>query len=388
MSANVTFAVQGAGTCVPFLTNPPILLFGQPGSPLGPQVLFGGSGIAATAQAYWDGVEVPATSATSASIRIQPPAADLQTIGVHNLYVANGTVASSPVRVFIGPYLNSQRQPLSAYDPSSGRLYLLVSGTFSSPWDLVVMNAQTGVTLSTVPGIAGNLRAIALSSNGQYLYIAEAASATAGAPILRYNTAAGNVDFQWSLPSALDVVALATPGGSPGSLIVSQSNGIATIYDGATPRLFDSTIAGFAANSTSGALIFAGVSRVYVSGPSCWQWLDFDAFGFSGGQSTCGPMPPEVQQLGGVIYVSDSGRAAAFTFPGASAYAVLYLAIDPAALHTWSLSGNQVIDYNMAAGTMQTITVSTTVFQSGPALFPAGDGSAIVVGIDTVIRVP
>jgi hypothetical protein len=395
MSATVTFAVQPAGAIVPVLATPPTLLFGVPGSPLGPQVSFGGSGIAANASAFWDGVSVPVISAAGTSIRIQPPAADLQTVGSHSLYLMNGTVASSPVRVIVGPYLYSQPQPLSAYDPATGHLYLCVHSTSAGPWDLLVMSAQTGATLSSVAGIVNNLHAMALSANGQYLYLADAATATAGAPILRYNTAAGKVDLQWSLPvttpggtaASPDVTALATPAGSPGALIVSQSNGVATIFDGATPRLFDSTIA--APTLSSIPLLFAGSSRVYIGGPSCWEWLDFDAFGFSGGQTTCGSMPSDVRQLGGVLYATDGARAAAFSFPGAAANTILNLAVDPVALHAWSLGNNQSIDYNMATGTMQTTVLGTSGFPAyNAALYPAGDGSVILIGLNTFIRVP
>jgi hypothetical protein len=259
------------------------------------------------------------------------------------------------------------------------------------------MNAQTGAILRTVPAIAANLRAMALSANGQYLYLADAATSTAGALILRYDTAAGKVDLQWSLPATTpggisagpDVTALATPAGSPGTLIVSQANGIATIFDGASPRLFDSTLAGFVPNSHSTIpFIFAGTSRVYVLAGSCWEWLDFDAFGFSGGQATCGPMPSDVMQLGGLLYASDGARGIAFSFPGATGNVVFFFAMDPMALHAWSWDTGGFINYNLATGTMQTTALSSSVFPFSSAVYPAGDGSAILVGTNTFIRVP
>jgi hypothetical protein len=403
VSPTALFTVQPAsGTAIPLLASPYALLFGGY-TALGPAITLTGTGFAAGTQVFWDGASVPVTAYNSGSITIQPPAGDLARLGAHTVYAANGALQSLPVQIPIG---RSVSLTDSAYDPNQKRLYALsASATTLYASDLHVFDGVTGNLLATVPGIVSNLLETAISADGQYLYLA-GSQENQRPVIVRYNTAAGAVDLQWTPTLAggtpIYVNSLATPPDSPGTVIVSTSYGQVLIFDGDQPRPFDSIAAGFPVNSGYMAR-FASGTRIYTAGGAgslvvpgfCWTWLDYDAFGISGGQPSCAAEPPETQHVSGVTYLTDGTRVyVVSTQPAMSSnshYTPSYAA-DLALGQAWEFgqliySGeNQLFEYNMGTEQLQ-LKLSFSAEGNGK-LYSAGNGAVLMALPNAILLIP
>ncbi|MEO8131746.1 MAG: hypothetical protein ABI822_31925, partial [Bryobacteraceae bacterium] len=317
-SAIALFVVQPASNAVPVITRPAPLFYNAL-NPLGPQVPFSGSGFTSRTRAFWDGVEISVAAVNANRIDVRPPSGDLNRLGAHDFYVTNDAFRSATVRVYIGHAVTAVG---SAYNPVRNLLFAITEtpSTISS-YDLLVWDAATGNLLTRVPGFIPVFRAVALSADGRYLYVA-GVSSTSKSTILRYNTAAGAVDLQWEVPlsagqSRIDINSLVTPPDSPETVIVSTTMGEVMIFDRDRPRPYTFLATGLPSDYfQTYPLVFAGASRIYTGatfpsqnlGRECWLWLDYDVFGISGGQPSCTTEPSETQHDSGVTYLSDGNR--------------------------------------------------------------------------------
>jgi DNA-binding beta-propeller fold protein YncE len=409
VSAPVTFTVQpSSGAGVPVLYEA-LLIYGGPVA-LGPQVSLFATGITATAHVFWDGAEVPVASFTSTGIAIQPPAGDLSRLGAHQVYAVDGAFRSMPARVLIGRSVTTSS---SAYDPLKNRLYILGSlSPYASTVDLLVFDATTGSLLSSLPSIVQYPRAVALSADGHYLYVAGSAD-NALAPILRYNTETNAVDLQWQAPAATGqttsvVNSIVTPPDSPETLIVSTTDNLVLIFDRDRARPFDAATVGFPGYFSGGyPIFFASATRVYggIPGPSssgsvtCWMWLDYDGLGFSGGQSTCAAEPPEMHHDNGVTYLTDGARTYVTSLPWQQPPASSFLtasgrAIDLGRRHAWqysfsNTSAAQLLDYDMDARQLQLkLQMYTSSYTASGKPYPMSNGAVLLVTQSSIVVVP
>jgi hypothetical protein len=405
VSPPVQFIVQPvSGVGPPVLgTLDPLIYGGTPA--LGPQVSFGGSGFTAGTIAFWDGAQVPVSSFTATSIAIQPPSGDLTQLGEHSVYVANGTFQSLPVPVLIG---RSVTPISSAYDPKQNRVYILNRTTYNTNGsaDLQVFDDATGNLLNSVAGIVSGAQVSALSADGHYLFIAaSSATASSSAQILRYNTLTKAVDLQWQVPfpnqpisgnPVSGIGSMVTPPNAPETLIVCTAMGQVLIFDGDYQRPNDSFSAGFP-TSGEGPIFFASATRIY-GGPgdptaghteACWIWMDYDAYGISGGQPSCSGEPPETQHDSGVTYLTDGTRTYIVSLP-AVGYAPLYvvapapsLALDLTHRQAWEFGASdsgayQLLQYGMDTRQFQLEAQINSPEGTG-TLYPTGSGPLLVL---------
>jgi WD40 repeat protein len=405
ISPPAVFAVQPASApSVPVLFAPPPFLYSGSGTPSG-QVSISGSGFTSSTRAFWDGAEMPVISATSARITVQPPAADLIRIGAHDIYAANGTFASPPVRLFVGRALTAST---SAYDPNRKLLYAISAAAFNNPVsDLLIFDATTGNLLSTVAGIGSSIQVVVLSADGRYLYIG--ANAGSLGTVLRYSAAAGVVDLQWTVPPAfghptVGITSLVTPPDSPETLIVSTDSGQVLVYDRDQPRLYDSISAGFPTNYFGGGypLVFASSSRVYggggpspVNANACWVWLDYDAFGISGAQPACGDEPPEMQHDSGVTYLTDGTRVyvTSLPWPLLRSNTAPSFALDLTRRQAWQLNvtsgGEQLVEYGLDAQTLHSRALfGASASGAAGRVYPMDTGAVLLVSPSYMLLIP
>jgi hypothetical protein len=401
-SPPTTFAIQpAAGPLVPVLATS--TLFYATGAPT--QFTLSVSGLTSSTRAFWDGAEVQVISASAGRLTIQPPDGDLARIGAHDIYVSNGPFASLPVRLFVGRPLNAIT---TAYDPNRKLIYTVSNPSSSDAIsDLVIYDATTGNSISTVTAVASSVRKLALSADGQFLYISSDTSPLG--TILRYNVVRGSIDLQWTVPpmagrSTVRIASLATPPGSPETLILSTDGGQVLIYDRNQPRVFDSFSAGIPADYFSGGFsaVFATANRVYANGVTaansdpCWTWLDFDSFGVSGGQFRCSDDPPEVQHDSGVNYLTDGARFYVTAVPRslATPNSSNSFAIDITHRRAWQFTGSnfslgQLVDYEMDTQ----VFGSKAQFNGGAdasaiRLYPVDNGAVLLVTPSYVALIP
>jgi hypothetical protein len=343
---------------------------------------------------------VTVSAATATRITIQPPSGDLIQFGAHDLYVTNGAFQSPSVRVLVGRSLSTG---FSAYDPALKRLYALSPFIFNGPASDLNIIDGAGTLLATVPGIASNIRAMALTADGHYLFIA-ATPPNSAATIIRYDTIASAVDLKWSIAplagqTTSDVYSILTPTDSPQGLIVSTTDGRVVIFDRDGPRPYDSVDAGLPL--TGYPAFFASAGRIYVGtgGPAsnnCWRWLDYDAFGISGAQIACTTEPPETQHDHGVAYLSDGIRAFGISIPAAplsTSSTAAGLAVDLSQRHVWQFAVSfnviQLFDYPLDTQQLALKAQIAPISSSGPvALYAAGGGPVLVVTGGYVLLAP
>jgi hypothetical protein len=335
-SAPVTVTGFNASPQVTPVTQPsPLMLYQQSGgfyfnfsdsSPIGPTIAFNGVGFTSNTQAFWDGAAVPATLSSSTWLAVRPPAADLSRLGNHTLYVTDGLLTSNTVNLTIGRALSAS---VAAADPAGQRLYVL-SAISSNPkaasTTLLVFDMNTGDLVNSVANVATNGNALAISANGQYVFVADSAVPVT---IRRFNTATGAIDLKWSLASslaatALSVVSLATPPDSPETLIVSALNQTAGDYYGPTIAIFDGPhrrphLSPQVTPALPAGTMFATADRIYIMGSSngrpCWEWLDYGRTGVTGAMTSCVGTPPDAVRDNGLTYLTDGTRVMPIAMP-------------------------------------------------------------------------
>jgi hypothetical protein len=410
ISPPVLFTVQpasGAGTPILYQPNP--FTFGG-GYTLGPQIQLAGTGFAAGTTVSWDGAEIPVSSFTTTQITIQPPAGDLSHMGTHQVYAANGAFQSLPVEVYIGPAVAAAA---SAYDPVQKRLYVLgATVPYTNTVNLMVFDATTGNLLNTIANIVQGVEATAVSANGQYLYIAGNTGGSL-AQILRYNASSGAIDLQWQIPAPAGqtqsgITSMATPPSSPETVIVATTAGDVLIFDRVQQRPYDSISAGFSSNYVSGEgywILLASATRIYtvpanasLTNNPCWMWMNYDAFGISGGQNTCSGEPPETQHDSGVSYLTDGTRTQIIALLGAGYSNAQYgygpgLALDLPNRQTWEFAMDsdgdyQLFVYAMDARQLQLRAQVDVYYPVTRTLYPIGNGAVLLLLPTEVISIP
>lgn len=314
-------------------------------------------------------------------------------------------MVSNTLRVYATQTISTQflRQ---AYDPVLQRLYLVTPVTDSaSGASLAIYDTVSGSQIASVPSGLTDPELIAVSDDGEFVYLTGGAS---GLQIVRFNVAAGAFDLGWQaalppLAVAASIQAIFVATGSPETLIVTLSyqpglpnyrnggdqdvGGQTVIYDGAVPRFLTALDSGvqlysligaefiwpFAAFASGNRVIFENLS---VSGGACWQWLDFDSFSVEGGSSVCGPEPPELVHDHGVSYLTDGNRTLVVTFPGGAGtgYQPILL-VDPNQRSAWSLAQGTLTTLNLdslaqSASSITSIGIPEALYRtpSGPLL--------------------
>jgi hypothetical protein len=358
-----------------------------------PTVTFSGSGFTSDTQAFWDGAQIPTTFSSATRIAVQPPAADLARPGMHSMYVTAGPLTSNTVTVGIERYLNAQA---AEADPAGQRLYVLASASPylpAVPSDLLIFDMNTGDLVKTIAQAASVGSAIAVSANGQYVYFVDSAQPV---KVRRYNTTAGAIDLEWALlappgASRLTVVSLATPPDSPETLIVSAqaSTDFGTlgptiaIYDGPHPRPYPST----AVNPVlpTGPM-FATRDRIFIASYGynlpCWEWLDFNGTGITGGTASCADAPPGAIHDHGLIYLTDGTRVMAATLPfTVPSYTSLLPAADLTHRRAFGLGGSayqpSIVRFDL--DTQQQSTLATLQIYGMAAIFVTPSGGLLLL---------
>jgi hypothetical protein len=412
LSTSVQFSVlPTSGMGVPILDAPAAYTFG-PSIPLGPTLQIGGSGFTSSTTVFWDGAQIPVSSFTATQITVQPPAADLTHWGVHQVYAVNGPFQSATVPVYIASPISAST---SAYDPVQNRLYVFGSmGVYSPTRGLFALDASTGDLLNSISNILPSGQAIAVSADGQYVYLGSTGGPNA--QIVRYNVSLGKVDLSWQIqpPAGLPsngINSLVTPPDSPQTVIASTQAGDVLIFDNSQARPNDSTAQGFFStflqNNGGYQVFFASSSRIYAApgyntsltgDTPCWMWMDYDASGISGGQTSCSGQPPETQEDNGVTYLTDGSRTFVVSVPEVPAppsYSAPSFALDLANNKVWQVSPLFEDDYQLQEFGMKAQQFGVPA-QIGVSYFPAGvlavyaapNGAALVVLPGAALLVP
>ena len=237
----------------------------------------------------------------------------------HSVYAANDGLHSPPVRVFVARQVALR---FSAADPTRKRLYLLTrdSNPGGQRNSLVTLGMEHGDVINQIPGFMAAPVAMAISSDGRYLYFADRVDdSVAQATMRRYDTVTAAFDLAWTVPIGWvdnsPAITITPVPDAPDTIVTwNPSSGVA-IFDGDRIRPNGSVRAGFKATDEPA---FVTQSRIYLNGPSnaCWQWMDFDADGITGGSPGCSAEePPGVARDGGLVYLLDGERTFAVSLP-------------------------------------------------------------------------
>ena len=166
VSNALTISIQANPAPTITSVNPPSLPMGTPGVSL----VANGSGFSPASKVRWNGMDRPTTYIRSDQVRATIPASDLTAPDVAEVRVLNpgpGGGASPAQRVPI--YLSLTAKDL-IYDKTRQRLYASVSGGAQAN-TIAVIDPLTGATGPSIP-IGNNPGKLAMSDNGQYLYVA------------------------------------------------------------------------------------------------------------------------------------------------------------------------------------------------------------------------
>jgi hypothetical protein len=398
ISADAILAVQPAsGSAIPTLALPSNPLFlGTSAAALGPKIPLNGSGFNSSTQAYWDGQPVPVDLVSATRINIQPPSSDLAHWGAHDVYVVNGSYRSLTLRQYIARALSGGG--VAATDPGGQRIYVMnLAGNSTIPSDLLIIDLNSGDLnsgdlLQTVPGIALSVTAIAVSSDGRYVYLGSSTPPTG--KILRYDTVAGAVDLQWTVDLsgayyAATLGLFAIPGSPESVAVWTPSQGV-VIYDRDRPRLYGAVSAGFAVSDEP---VFVTASRMYLPPTNgvCWRWMEYDAGGIGGGQTDCAAAPPpELVHDGGFVYLTDGAHAYVVSTPANLLVATgqsAFLA-DPAHRRVEQVAGAQFTEYNLD-NQQQTIRAALPgYYMYPPSMFLRADGALAAVSPNWIVLIP
>jgi hypothetical protein len=392
VSAAARFIVQPrAGFVTPVLLPSRLQLsFGGP-QPSNAKVAIVGSGFTTETKALWNGREVPVEYVSGAQIRIEPPAADLMRLGVHQLYVSNTGRVSNIISVSVtrgGTFL------ASAADTTRNRLYVLERIGFGASVDLVVLDLSSGEVLNRVAGIGEQPSHIAAGDGGQFVYVA---GSQGKAWLRRYNTSTQQVDLEIPVQEGERMLGLLAAPGSPQSVIAS----IAT-PDSSYVAVFDGTIRRGPTSMERGvqnrdAALFATRDRIFLrtSVPECWSWLEYDGSGIRGAHQQCGTAPPEFVSDRGVRYLMDGERTLAIAVPvrvpGPQFPALPAFAVDMRRNRAFHFQPDGILTWydmeNMRTGVAGQFTVS---FGSGnfSGLYVANNGDVVLVTQNVVALVP
>jgi hypothetical protein len=373
----------------------PVLTGGLTPVPLGDsarRVEMVGSGFTSATRVFWDGVEVPVETASATRIAFEI-GGDLARWGGHDVYVVNERHRSNTARQFIGCSVASTH---SAIDASRNRLYLISAPRPSGRADLLIVDLHNGDLLAAVPEIVAGGRAIAVSVNGRYVFVAGGSGTGA---ITRYDTEAGTVDLEWRIRLSsfgYEFSMLPVPG-SPETLAVSSPPGDVTIFDGKQRR--GTTAAATGVFPPAAMPVFATASRIYLRGSEagCWQWLEFDGSGITSASEPCSTdLPTDAVRDGGVVYLTDGERShvvSLFEAPSSFSTPFWPLLVDPARRRAYRVTSNvsgvsQAVGFNLDNQEQQIGAQLRLNAPYGGAAHLAGDGSVVIVGPTVVTLWP
>lgn len=387
MSEETLFTVQPvSGTGVPALslvTNP--LVFGGP-TPLGPKIALFGTNLTADTHFYWDGNEIRAEWVSSRQVNIEPPVEDLNRWGAHDVYAANGTYRSATVRWYVARSAATEKW---AADPVHDRFYAIaMSWETNNKADLIVYDMKTGAVLNTVREIAKSVWALTVSTDGSYVYWADYSSPIR---IGRYNTATGIVDLSWQTdvihpgsPTTWAWSLLPVPD-RPESVIVSTTLSGAQIYDRDKKRGASSIAAGFQAGDQ---IMFATHDRIYLASTdgSCWRWMDYDAYGITGGNPVCSAATPaDAARDGGLLYLRDGERVYPVAVPVGATSSTPSAACPIADIerrrvycYVNQYSATKVVEHDLDNFEQRVRALVPTMNASAQGIWPAGHGAFLI----------
>ena len=301
VSPVAVFTVQPSSGGVPRLNVPGVVVIGAPAIS-GGRVAFTGSNFVAGMRAFWDGADVPVLVTSATAISVSPPAADLLHVGQHSLYVSLNGLISATVPVIV---VSSLAIGPAVADVAGQRLYMIGGSisNFPQALDLLILDMRQGDLITTIPGGGSGVGFLALSDDGQYLYLGvnDLSGTVATSAVRRFNTTTRSIDLSWSLPPYINIWAIAAVPGSPETVIVGTTDRAITIYDRDQPRA--RTFQNLIQSTTT--IPFVTANRLFLTAtPQCWSWVDFDPTGVISSQQ-CGPEPPEVKHDSGVVYLTD-----------------------------------------------------------------------------------
>ncbi len=302
---------RAAGNPIPSLAAPSILALDGPGE-VGPSLTFSGSGLTENTKAYWDGQLVPSRYSAPGRILIDPPARDLVSPGVHQLYVTEGGFNSDTIWVALS---RTASGPTVA-DLARRRLYALNASDLNLPSDLLVFDLDR---LEPIAKIEAGLRAAAIdvSSDGAYVYVL-----VPPAKVRRYNAESGAFDREYDLaqssplpPATTTVEGLRCLPGAPPSFIALLSQGNTrwlAIFDDGAPRGTNSLDMGLAGGPPPAFVTQS--HAIMVPGPLQSSYVEYDGTGITGGSMTQDRETPGVVRDNGLTYLRDGQRILALSF--------------------------------------------------------------------------
>ena len=223
-----------------------------------------GANFYAQSIAELNGVTLATTFQGNSTLAATIPASSLTTIGEQSLTVVNplpGGGASAPVTVT--PYQTLVVNPSALVSvPATGMLYAAIpASATNSPNTVIPIDPATGALGTPIP-VGNNPLFMAASSDGSYLFVANAVDET----VQRINLATGAVDRTFpytpniycSTCSTLDATDLQAVPGSPREVLLAQGSILSLFNDSGLVNYVPSTGACCYADPDFGSIALAG----------------------------------------------------------------------------------------------------------------------------------
>jgi len=283
----------------------------------------------------------------------------------------------------------------AAASPDRSRVYLLGSTTFSStarPAELAILDAATGTIQTVLPtkipysnAFVGRTLAIAVSDNGQYVYIGSSSSGL----VQRLNTSTNAFDLEWTVATptqdrSVAVFSLAAMAGTTESVVVHYMNAdgslLFSIYDGAQKRPLEYT----ATANYNVYTVWATADRAFLyAGPACWDSFDITASGFVNKDFVCRAEPDGTTSEVGARYLKIGNSTVLVSLPITSLFQIPAAPpngfVDLSARRVYYITGTnspyQIWEYNLDTGE-QRIRSSSSFTPNG--LVPGAPGTVLV----------
>jgi trimeric autotransporter adhesin len=201
---------------------------------------------------YWDKLSLATTFVSAFQLSVDIPASLLANIGAGNITVSNPAPGGGASTSILFPvYLPLTYANDMVYEPYTRMLYLAMSANYSGGQSLLTVDPSTGAQGTPIP-LPGDPSALALSDDGQYVYIGFNPQPL----IARFNIATQTIDQQFA-PAGQGqfVFSLAVMPGQPNT-IAAASNTIA-VYDSgvARPDTFSTAQGSIAFDSASELIV-------------------------------------------------------------------------------------------------------------------------------------
>jgi hypothetical protein len=348
--------------------------------------------VASGARVSWDGQEIPTQFVSSSRLDVTPPPADLTRLGVHRLSVTSGGVQSSVTAVQVGFdfYINA-----AATSPDRARVYILGSSAFSStakPAELAILDTATGKLQTIIPtkipyatafGGARTL-SIAVSENGQYVYISGSTSGL----VQRLNASTNAFDLEWTVAEptpdrTVGIYSLAPMAGTSESLVVHYFNAdgvsLLSIFDGSQKRPLELAAT---SNYARYSVWATGDRAVLYGGPACWDSFAITAGGFVSKDFVCRGEPDDTISEAGAHYVKIGNATILVSLPLTSLFQIPAPQpngiVDLETRRVYYVAGsspNQIWEYNLDTGEQR---IRSTLSSTPNGLVQGAPGSILV----------